>query len=324
MAPATDPWPAPDPSHDRPPPDPGHDSTLPRGGSPTVLQEVPALARVLGQVVAPATLVTALLVFFGWSRTTALFGWFGIDPTSLGFSTIDYLLVSQDGLFVPGVVIALLVLLVMWLLAVVRRGRGGLLRRPWAAPALAGAGALLALNGILGVFGRGVLVDRLLVAPLSLVTGVALVSIGAHAYRSRRLTYSRGAGIAELTALAVVMSMGLFWAAGDYSAAVGRQRAAELAQSLPVAPRVVLHSARSLGIAPVSGVDVLRCQPGEDVAYAYRYAGLVLLLNSNGQYVLLPVGWTRADGSAIAVPKTDGVRIDYRTAGATDALPSTC
>src|SRR5829696_4296771 len=69
---------------------------LPEGPAPNVLQELPPLLKVLGQVVAPATLITALLIFFGWSRTTALFGWFGIDPTSLGFSSTDYLLTSQD------------------------------------------------------------------------------------------------------------------------------------------------------------------------------------------------------------------------------------
>ena len=41
------------------------DPAEPPPDAPSVLQEVPALARVLGQVVAPVTLVTALLIFFG-------------------------------------------------------------------------------------------------------------------------------------------------------------------------------------------------------------------------------------------------------------------
>ena len=299
-----------------PAPDPNQDRSTPAGGSPNILQEMPALARVLGQVVAPVTLITALLVFFGWSRTAALFGWFGVDPTSLGFSTTDYLLTSQDGLFVPGVVIALLVLAGTWLLSLVRRsGRAESLRRPWIAPVVIAVGVLFTANGVLGIVHRGLFVDRLAVAPLCLVVGVALVSIGAHVVRSRRLTYSRGAGVAELTALAVVMSMGLFWAAGDYSAAVGRQRAAALAESLDRYPQVVPYSEKALGIAPASGVTVEPCRATPGGAYGYRYSGLVLLLNSNGQYVFLPVGWTRADGSAIAVPKSDGVRLDYRSAG---------
>ncbi|EWT02751.1 hypothetical protein N865_04725 [Intrasporangium oryzae NRRL B-24470] len=305
--------------------DPRGDVTRPLGGSPSVLQEVPAVLRVLGQVVAPATLITAVLIFFGWSRTAALFGWFGVDPTSLGFSSTDYLLTSQDGLFVPGVVIALLVLVMMWVLALVRRsGRPSPLSGPWVGPAAAVGGLALTTNGLLGVFGRGVLVDRLCVAPLCLIAGVALLSLAAHTVRSRRLTYSRGAGVAEITALTIVMAMALFWAAGDYSAAVGRQRATEIAAGLHARPHVVLYSDRSLGIT-ARGVRAVRCVGGDAAAYGFRYSGLVLLLNSEGQYVFLPAGWTRSAGSAIAVPKRDGIRLDYRSAGATDgALPATC
>ena len=309
-----------------PPPDPTRDSTAPLGGSPSVLQEVPALAKVLAQVVAPVTLITALLVFFGWSRTTALFGWFGIDPTSLGFSTVDYLLTSQDSLFVPGVVLALLVLGVMWLIAVVRRSsrQTAELSGRWIAPAAAVAGALLVANGVLGIFGGGLLIDRVGVAPICLIVGVALLSLAVHTIRSRRLTYTRGAGVAELTGLTIVMAMALFWAAGDYSAAVGRQRAVALASGLDRSAHVVLYSEKSLGIPAENGVSVVRCAGGESAAYGYRYSGLMLLLNSNGQYVFLPVGWTKARGSAIAVPKSDGIRLDYRSPGSSASLPSTC
>jgi hypothetical protein len=290
-----------------------------------VLQEVPAVAKVIGVVITPVTLVTALLIFFGWSRTTALFGWFGIDPTSLGFSSTDYLLTSQDSLFVPGVALALLVLGVMWLLAVVRRsGQRVSLSGRWVGPAAAVAGGLLAANGVLGIFGGGLLVDRVGVAPICLILGVALLSYAVHTIRSRRLTYTRGAGIAEVTGLTIVMSMALFWAAGDYSSAVGRQRAADLAAGLDSSARVVLYSAKSLGIPAEHGVQVVRCAGGESAAYSFRYSGLMLLLNSNGQYVFLPVGWTRTQGSAFAVPKADGIRLDYRSAGSSDALPPSC
>jgi uncharacterized membrane protein len=279
---------------------------------------------VFGQVVAPATLITALLIFFGWSRTTALFGWFGIDPTSLGFSSTDYLLTSQDGLFVPGAVIALLVLVMTWVLNWVRHsGRSSVLRAPWVAPAAAVLGAVLATNGVLGLFGRGMFVGSLAVAPLCLVLGVTLLSLAGHSFHAQRLSYAGGAGIAELTALTIVMAMALFWAAGDYSAAVGRERAAELASSLDERSQVVLYSDKALGIT-AAGVRTLRCG-GESAAYRYRYSGLVLLLNSNGQYVFLPTGWNRRTGSAIAVPKSDQIRLDYRSAGAReDSLPTSC
>jgi hypothetical protein len=294
-------------------------------GSASVLQEVPGVAKVIGVVITPVTLITALLIFFGWSRTTALFGWFGVDPTSLGFSTTDYLLTSQDSLFVPGVALALLVLGVMWLLAVVRRsGQRTALTGRWVGPAAAIAGGVLATNGVLGIFGGGLFVNRVGVAPLCLILGVALLSYAVHTIRARRLTYSHGAGIAELTGLTIVMAMALFWAAGDYSSAVGRQRAADLAAGLDRSARVVLYSEKSLGIPAEHGVQVVRCAGGASAAYAFRYSGLMLLLNSNGQYIFLPVGWTRQDGSAFAVPKDGGVRLDYRSAGSSDDLPPSC
>ena len=298
--------------------------TSPEGTAPGALQELPRILKVFGQVVAPATLITALLIFFGWSRTTALFGWFGVDPTSLGFSSTDYLLTSQDGLFVPGAVIALLVLVMTWVLNVVRHsGHSSVLRAPWVAPAAAVIGAVLATNGVLGLFGRGMFAGSLAVAPLCLVLGVTLLSLAGHSFHMQRLDYSGGAGIAELTALTIVMAMALFWAAGDYSAAVGRERAAELAGSLDERSQVVLYSDKALGIT-AAGVRALRCG-GESAAYRYRYSGLVLLLNSNGQYVFLPTGWNRRTGSAIAVPKSEQIRLDYRSAGAReDSLPTSC
>lgn len=238
---------------------------------PSVLREVPALARILGQVVAPVTLITALLIFFGWSRAAALFGWFGLDPTSLGFSSTDYLLTSQDSLFVPGVVISLAVLVVIWLLTVMRHHDGaGMPRGRWVGPAAACAGGLLTINGVLGIFGLGVFLDRLAVAPLCLIAGVALLSLAAHTVRSRRLTYSHGAGIAELTALTLVMAMALFWAAGDYSAAVGRERASALAAGLARSAHVVLYGEKSLGIPAGDGVSVLRCSGTDTTAYHFR------------------------------------------------------
>ena len=57
----------------------------------------PALSKILallGQVVAPSALLTALLFYFGWSYTNALASEFGIDPSVLVFNTGDYILRS--------------------------------------------------------------------------------------------------------------------------------------------------------------------------------------------------------------------------------------
>jgi hypothetical protein len=57
--------------------------------------------RVFTALVAPPTLITALALFFGWTRISTQVSYFGIDPTLVGFSTQDYLLRSADTVFVP-------------------------------------------------------------------------------------------------------------------------------------------------------------------------------------------------------------------------------
>jgi len=53
------------------------------------------------RVVAPASLLTAILYYFGYTRERALFGYFGVDLESLRFSTTDYLVSSVGTIFVP-------------------------------------------------------------------------------------------------------------------------------------------------------------------------------------------------------------------------------
>ena len=51
------------------------------------------------RVVVPASLLTAILYYFGYVRELALFGYFGVDLGSLQFSTTDYLVRSAETIF---------------------------------------------------------------------------------------------------------------------------------------------------------------------------------------------------------------------------------
>src|SRR5690349_9693609 len=65
---------------------------------------------------------------------------------------------------------------------------------------------------------------------------------------------SGGASAPEWTALCewaavfVLVGLSLFWAANDYSAAVGSTRARQFVGELPAAPDIVLYSVRDLGL----------------------------------------------------------------------------
>ena len=54
-------------------------------------------------------------------------------------------------------------------------------------------------------------------------------------------------------------------------------------------------------------------------AYPYRYTGLKLILQSGGQYLLLPVQWHKAGGAALVLPRTDALRLEFTPAADPDA-----
>ncbi|MFZ3559951.1 hypothetical protein [Streptomyces sp. BH055] len=319
------------------------------------------VGALFGAVVAPTTFVTALLYYFGWHHAYWFFDYFGVNSTLLGFSTFDYLMRSLDGLFVPMIVTAAIGLLAFWghdmLRARLAAGhRPALLRR--AVPVLAGIGFLLALVGFWSVFARTFLTPYLGLPPISLVAGVILLSYAVHLRRvlGPRPRPHQGqdpapdpegdpggqgdpggsppptpalphplraewATVAEWGALFVILGLGLMWAANDYAASVGHGRAVSFAASLDSLPSTALYSERDLALHE-PGVRQLRCDVGKS-GYAYRYEGLVLVLQSAGQYVLVPRNWTPATGVALVLPRNDSVRLEFAPAPATGVLGRT-
>lgn len=291
------------------------------------------LVQILGTVVAPTTLLTALFYYFGWMFSYWFFDYFGVNSTLLGLTTSDYLIRSVDGLFVPMTVLACLGLVALW-------GHRALRDRMSSeppprlprllVPPLAGAGLLLVTAGLASVFAETVLDRYLAAAPVSLALGVLVLRYVVDLWRSvaspggpataDRTDVPRMAwtSVAEWAAVFTLVGVCLFWAATDYSGAVGRTRARQLARELPNHPDVVLYSERSLNLR-VPGVREIRCQ-GADAAYGFRYDGLKLVLHSDNQYLFLPERWTPADGVAVLLPRTDSLRVEFVRAGANPSV----
>ncbi|MFI8521681.1 hypothetical protein ACIGEZ_28285 [Streptomyces sp. NPDC085481] len=117
------------------------------------------------------------------------------------------------------------------------------------------------------------------------------------------------ATLVEWTVVFALVMLGLVWAAGDYAASVGTTRAQRFTAALAEQPSTVVYSEHSLSISG-PGVRETRC--GNDkAAYGYRYDGLVLILQSGNQYVLVPARWSRADGVALVLPRNDSVRLEF-------------
>ena len=86
---------------------------------PVGAKEPAALIRpvlqLISLVVAPTTLLTALLYYFGWLSTNRFSRYFGIDPSTFGFSAQDYLLRAIAPAFGPLIVLAASGLLFVWI-----------------------------------------------------------------------------------------------------------------------------------------------------------------------------------------------------------------
>ncbi len=321
---------------ERQPERPGGAAEAPPGRQPAApvgpaFSGLPQVLRLLGVVAAPTTLLTSLLFYFGWSHAYWFFDYFGVNSTLLGLTTRDYVMRSLDGLFVPMTVVACAGLLVLWGHAMLR-ARLVVGTRPLVVvlPLVTVAGIALAGAGILSVFTRTVLDRYLAVPPLILASGVVLLAYAVQLRRSLgaiegRVVAERPQWVAvvEWAAVFVLVGLSLFWAANDYSAAVGRSRARQLVAELPTYPDAVVYSNRSLSIA-ARGVREVRCHDKE-AAYRFRYDGLKLVLQSGDQYLFLPKAWSPADGVAILMPKSDSLRLEFVPATAREGVrPATC
>jgi hypothetical protein len=281
---------------------------------------LPQLTRLLGTIVAPTTLLTALLFYFGWSHAFKYYDYFGVNATLLGLTTRDYVQKSLDGLFVPMLVIACAGLLVLWGHGLLRArlGRGA---RPGELrvliPVVAATGLLLVAAALVSVFVATPLNRRLVATPLSLAAGVLLLVYAVHLWRltgGGLAPRASWVAIAEWAGVFVLIGLSLFWAASDYSASVGVSRARRTVARLPTYPSAVVYSERSLSLrAP--GVREIRCRDPE-AAYRYRYDGLTLALQSGDQYLFLPRRWTAADGVALLIPRSDALRLEFLRPGA--------
>lgn len=287
---------------------------LPVGSARSVLELV-------GVIIAPATLLTALAFYFGWTFTSARASYFGLDASALGFSTQDYLLRSADALFVPLGTILTLALGAVTLHAIVRRNmhddrRTEVLRViSWVAVVV--GGALFAL-GVFAAFKPLPFSPHYLLAPASPGIGIGVLAYGV--YLRGRLLRGRArlsAGTMHLTRtprsdvvlVCLVVVLSAFWTASVYADALGRGRAQWTANRLAMRPEVTVYSAQRMHLS--AGGVAEQQLPGRDSAYRYRYSGLRLLIRSDDKYFLLPEGWSHGAGAAIVLDDTPTLRFEF-------------
>lgn len=278
------------------------------------------VAGLIVAVVAPVTLITALAYYFGYRRESAFAGYFGIDPSALGFTTNDYVLRSVDALFVPITVLLLVAFGAVFLHALA----GDRFERVDLAPiaVFVGLGALVL--GIALLAGKPVAHDYAYLQALGPAVGISLLL---YALARNRSVSRHALGAAVFVGIAVVL-VSLFWATSDYADNRGRAEAEQLARDITVRPSVTIFSKDNLDIHPGAagggveqgvkhggGCPLITVRKFRKGVYPFAYSGFTLLLQSGGNYFLTPTPskpqtpWDPATESVFVISGDSNVRV---------------
>ncbi len=303
-------------------PEPAPSDAAPDSGTPSSspFHGFGKVAATFGQFVAPTTLLTALLFYFGWNHVYWFFRHFGVESATLHPSITDYLMRSVDALFVPLIVAGVIGMALTWgYLALPESVRGAPPSR-WFLRALTAIAVLVLAFGLSRLFFVFPLNNMLGAAPLSVIAGVGLLWYVVLQRRQRLRDRdpeapprSEAAAVIEWTILFVVVGISLFWIATDYSAAVGSSRAQLSTAEIPYSPGVVVYSEKDLHLSSAD-VRKVACDPADNSGYRFRYDGLVMLTHIGDQYVLLPRNWPTHRGAAIVLPASapGAIRFEFR------------
>lgn len=275
----------------------------------------------LSSFVAPFSLLTALLFYFGYVSTREFFRYFGVDVDIIGLSSQEFVMRSPGALFIP---VMILLLLAAGLIVGHRRLRRhveGL--EPGRQRVLIGVIAWTGIAFLLAGLVMAFLLPFLggwdyaqLLTPLLLAVGAGLA---AYAAATVRALGRSSIGRSVVVILVLVLVAGTFWSTATVAQWWGRGQARALASDLTTLPAVVLDTEerlypgndaigfRTLGeaTAPAAGEE-----PPDPPTFGYRYFGLRLLAQGGGRLYLVPDEWS-ADASTIVVPYDD-VRVRFR------------
>lgn len=270
-------------------------------------------------VIAPASILSAVLFYFGYVSSRSQYEYFGIDVDAVGLSTQDYVMRSPQPLLVPLIVLTLLGAGVLIGHAAVRDRVGNSAdRRVTRAIGMfrlvgrigLAAGVLL----LVGYAAVGQWAYYALVTPLLLAVGGGLVAYTA--YLGRLLSHpdtSAPLAVARRAAavlIYVLIAASVFWATATIAQWSGRGLAKDQARNLDDLPRVILDTKERLYLRdPIVQETALKADKGQ--TFRYRYRRLRLLIVGHDRIFLVPEVWSASD-STLVVPMDGSVRVQFQ------------
>lgn len=264
------------------------------------------VVRLLVGGLANVTIITGLLVYFGWRRIETQAQRLGIDESILGLSTREYVLRSVGPVLALLSAIAVVGLVWAWvdrrLVAWIAGREGRAATVVVGACSFAWAALPLAVGASAGRRPREVYV----LFPAAIAAGVLLLL-----YADRLRTAQRGGTAPDRDPVrlfvGVLVALCLFWTASNYAEVLGASLARRTASDVRSLTGVVVYSRERLHLdAPGTHEQVL---PGED---GYRYGGLRLLDRTGGRYFLVSDGWSPTYGVVVVLADDDhSVRLEF-------------
>ncbi|MFD3327293.1 hypothetical protein [Streptomyces sp. NPDC058701] len=270
----------------------------------------------IATLVAPTTFIGALLLYFGFAYTDALYAHFGVDAATLGFSTQEYALRSAGALYVPAgatLTVALVGVLVYY--AARKLGNRGAPLPPGSrlAPYVVMAcGLVMFVLGVLGGFAvwRAGAMDT----PLLIGGGLVLLVFGrALSFKFTGANYPVARERLALALVAALVGLSCFWAAHAYAKKHGADDARYLARHLWLRPAVTVDTTERLYFPPRQVRETALPVTGPPQRFRYRYEGLRLLAEVNGRMFLIPEDWAKTGGGVLVVPADPAVRVAFHS-----------
>jgi fumarate reductase subunit D len=262
--------------------------------------------RLLATVGSPIAIATGLLFYFGWVRASVQARRLGYDTAILDWSVQDYILRSILVLFIPLMVLAALMLLLIRLhqrlvLPIADSGR----LATWLPRGLRGSWLLWASAAV---------VLSVLAAPLSgiIVSAAVTLALLCALYGDlleRRLTGRTRTSSAARVLLLVLLAFAVFWNVERLAHVVGEEYAAQITANPRQLLAVTVYTPKSLELHVPGVVETKLGSP--ESAYRYRYDGLRLVQRSGNRYLLMSEHWDARTSRIIVLRDTDDIRMEF-------------
>ncbi|MDQ1722397.1 MAG: hypothetical protein QOI26_2131 [Pseudonocardiales bacterium] len=304
-------------------------------------RQVERWLSVATNVIAPATVLSALLFYFGYVSSRAQYEYFGVDVDTIGLSTQDYVMRSPQPLLVPLLVLTVLAVLALLAHAAIGRriavtdsgdGPPRLARYRELAQRTVQAGLVVLVGGMVLLLCYPFLREWALfalVTPVLIAGGAALAGYGARIQarlqpprpapepddelRNGRtqadnslLALRRYAG----GALLVVIVANIFWATATIAQWSGRGLAHYNATHLDRLPSTILDTRERLFLRS-PGIEETALPVSDGQTFRYRYRHLRLLIEGKDRMFLVPDRWSASD-STLIVPLDGAVRVQFQ------------